>query len=62
MRLFVDADLAETIPDGTFGHSRPRARKPARAWTPEEQDAHWADLCETVGTPGRPRPTHTEPP
>lgn len=25
-------------------------------WTEQEQDRHWADLCETVGTPGAKRP------
>lgn len=60
MRLLVDADLAETIPDGTFGHARPSRYKPApRHWTTAEQDQHWQELCKAVGTPGAQRPHHT---
>ncbi|WHM32421.1 hypothetical protein OH540_21190 [Streptomyces sp. BPPL-273] len=32
-------------PDGT--HS---------LWTQQEQDRHWADLCESMGVPGQQRP------
>lgn len=31
-----------------------------RPWTAAEQDAHWQALCNTVGTPGAQRPTHSE--
>ncbi|TGZ14702.1 hypothetical protein DV517_61850 [Streptomyces sp. S816] len=61
MKILVDADLAETIPDGTFGHSRPTRRQPSpRHWTTEEQDAHWQALCASVGTPDAQRPTRHE--
>ncbi|MFM9649848.1 MULTISPECIES: hypothetical protein [Streptomyces] len=30
-----------------------------RYWTTTEQDQHWQDLCKAVGTPGKPRPSHT---
>jgi hypothetical protein len=30
--------------------------KPITPWTRAEQDAHWAALCEALGTPGAPRP------
>lgn len=26
-------------------------------WTQQEQDRHWADLCQAVGVPGTPRPS-----
>lgn len=41
---------AETIP------VRP-ATPPTRPWTDEERDAHWAALCQAVGTPDAQRPT-----
>jgi hypothetical protein len=45
--------LAEDLPTGTFGHALPPrpTRRAARAWTPEEQAAHWAELCRAVGQP-----------
>ena len=54
--------LAEAIPTGTFGHALPPPPepepppRPVAPWTPEEQDAHWADLCKALGTPGAKRP------
>ncbi|MET9304966.1 hypothetical protein ABZX68_06455 [Streptomyces cellulosae] len=26
-------------------------------WTQQEQDRHWAELCQAVGVPGTPRPS-----
>ena len=49
----LDRLLAETIP------SRPAPPPDRSPWTVEEQDAHWAALCRTVGTPGTPRPHET---
>ncbi|SFY52093.1 hypothetical protein [Streptomyces sp. F-1] len=46
--------LAEEIP------VRPEPAQPWGHWTQQQQDAHWAALCNTVGTPDAPRPTHTE--
>lgn len=48
--------MAEAIPTRP---AAPPSRPPARSlepWTPAEQDAHWAELCEAVGTPDAPRP------
>jgi hypothetical protein len=60
----------ELWPTGTFGHALPPPRepepppqepdeppaRPIEPWTTEEQDAHWAELCKEVGTPGARRP------
>lgn len=59
MKLLVDKDLAETVPDGTFGHSRPAPHR--SPWTPAEQDRHWQALCHAVGTPNAQRPTPASP-
>lgn len=53
--------LAESVPDGTFGGSRPRlvasAGRPVSRWTREEQDRHYADLADAIGAPyERPAP------
>lgn len=54
--------LAESVPDGTFGGTRPRlavsnGRRVSR-WTREEQDRHYADLADAIGAPyGRPART-----
>lgn len=52
MKLFVDSRLAEAIPDGTFGGSRPRAgtRNRPRRWTREEQAAHREALLAALST------------
>ncbi|MHB9857665.1 hypothetical protein [Streptomyces sp. YIM S03343] len=47
----LDRLLAETIPTRP-PHPPPRTRR----WTEAEQDAHWAALCNAVGTPGAQRP------
>lgn len=31
------------------------------AWTQQEQDRHWEDLCHSVGRPGTKRPEHPAP-
>jgi hypothetical protein len=46
--------LAETIPQ------RPEPPPHPGPWTQADQDAHWAALCRTVGTPGAQRPTRHE--
>ncbi|MGP3737977.1 hypothetical protein ACTWJ9_33240 (plasmid) [Streptomyces sp. GDS52] len=46
----LDALYAELIP------SRPESAPSSGPWTVAEQDAHWARLCEAVGTPGASRP------
>lgn len=64
-----DPRLDEQWPTGTFGHALPPPEppppppappeeppRPVEPWTPAEQDAHWAELCDEVGTPGAPRP------
>jgi hypothetical protein len=43
--------LTELVP------SRPAPVVHNRPWTPEERDAHWEDLCNTMGAPGTPRPS-----
>lgn len=56
MRIYLDRDLAETIPDGTFGGSRPaRAERGTviRRWTREEQTAHFDALADALGSPRR---------
>lgn len=59
MKILVDSDLAETIPDGTFGGPRATNKpKPAhQPWTKAEQDAHWNALCDAVGATRDRRPT-----
>lgn len=47
--------LSEAIPTRPAPAQASLAR-PVDPWTPEEQDAHWAELCKTVGTPGARRP------
>ena len=47
--------LAETIP------VRPEPAQPWGHWTAAERDAHWAALCNAVGTPGVPRPKPPDP-
>lgn len=42
--------LLEAIP------VRPSPASPRGLWSQQEQDRHWNELCETVGTPGTPRP------
>ncbi|WP_189389077.1 hypothetical protein [Streptomyces sp. SDr-06] len=47
--------MAEGVPDGTFGASRPaqprrRATQP-EPWTPAEQAAHYAALAAALGEP-----------
>ena len=55
--------MAEAVPTGTFGRARPAPRqetapartgRPAPAWTPEEQAAHYAEL-EAALAPAKPR-------
>ena len=49
--------MAEAIP--TRPRPAPRPEPPPRhtePWTAAEQDAHWAQLCKEVGTPGARRP------
>ncbi|MCX5202433.1 hypothetical protein OG897_13370 [Streptomyces sp. NBC_00237] len=50
MKLFVDSRLAEAIPDGTFGGSRPwpNTRTKPRRWTREEQAAHREALLAAI--------------
>ena len=49
--------MAEQIPTRPARTPKPEPqRRPLEAWTPEEQDAHWAELCDEVGTPDAPRP------
>ncbi|MFB7647173.1 hypothetical protein ACFC0S_16975 [Streptomyces sp. NPDC056084] len=47
--------MAEGVPDGTFGASRPAqprrgAPQPPR-WTAAEQAAHYAELAAAIGEP-----------
>lgn len=66
MKVLIDADLAETVPDGTFGGARPvrgsrqqvvtrNVDRPSQ-WTRDEQDAHYNKLADTIGAPRRPTP------
>ncbi|MFD4569354.1 hypothetical protein ACFWOX_33955 [Streptomyces sp. NPDC058467] len=70
MKILVDSDLAETIPDGTFGGARPprsvrqqavtrHVDQPSR-WTRAEQDAHYNALADSIGAPRRPAPPRKE--
>lgn len=44
----IDDLLAEDIPHRPDpAPPRPRTYQPT--WTPEEQDQHWADLCNAIG-------------
>lgn len=52
----IDRLLAESIPHRI--EPAPAEPPTRRYWTPVEQDQHWNDLCQAVGTPGRPRPHH----
>lgn len=54
MKIYLDRDLAEAVPDGTFGGSRPaKAERGLRRWTPEEQTAHYDALADALGSPRR---------
>jgi hypothetical protein len=49
--------MAELIPTRPAPPPKPEPPpKPIAPWTRAEQDAHWAALCEALGTPGAPRP------
>lgn len=49
--------MAEQIPTRPAPPPKPEPpSRPLQPWTPAEQDAHWAELCEAVGTPDAPRP------
>ncbi|MER6921189.1 hypothetical protein ABT314_19660 [Streptomyces spiralis] len=51
--------MAETIPTRPAPAPKPEQpppRQPGR-WTPEKQDAHWAELCQAVGVANEQRPT-----
>lgn len=49
--------LQEAIPTRPApAPNTPRPVEPGRYWTPEEQDAHWADLAAALGIPNEPRP------
>ncbi|MEU8968098.1 hypothetical protein AB0D11_02285 [Streptomyces monashensis] len=49
--------MAETIPTRPAPAPSPAPpARPVEPWTAAEQDAHWAELCEAVGTPDAPRP------
>ncbi|MFJ7417945.1 hypothetical protein ACIQXD_04950 [Streptomyces uncialis] len=55
MRIFVDPLTAETVPNGTFGGTRPRpADQRSARWTPEQQDQHYNALADAIGAPRRP--------
>jgi hypothetical protein len=62
----LDRLLAETIPTRPPpAEPRPRRFPTGHQWTPAEQDAHWAALCEAVGATREQRPTrhlHAVPP
>ncbi|MFD5709524.1 hypothetical protein ACFWHW_03865 [Streptomyces pharetrae] len=47
--------LLEAVP------TRPDPAPPRGPWSEEQQNEHWAQLCEAVGTPGAPRPARPEP-
>jgi hypothetical protein len=47
--------LVELVP------TRPESVPSPGPWTVAEQDAHWAKLCEAVGTPGASRPAPRQP-
>ena len=53
----LDALLLELVPT----RPDPAPQRPAlpnhSQWTEQQQDEHWAALCEAVGTPGAERPT-----
>lgn len=55
----LDRLLLEAIPTRPPPAANPDRPPPeyVSRWTPAEQDAHWAALCEAVGRPGDPRPT-----
>jgi hypothetical protein len=46
----LDRLLLELVP------TRPAPAVPGGIWSEAQQDEHWALLCESVGTPGAPRP------
>ncbi|CAM5249778.1 hypothetical protein SGLAM104S_01597 [Streptomyces glaucescens] len=51
----LDRLLLEAVP------TRPDPAPPRGPWSEEQQNEHWAALCEAVGTPGAPRPARPEP-
>lgn len=50
------AERIPTRPPPPPGRKPELPARPIEPWTPEEQDEHWAELCEGVGTPGAQRP------
>ncbi|MCX4969374.1 hypothetical protein OHA98_41855 [Streptomyces sp. NBC_00654] len=53
MKVSVDKQLAETVPDGTFGGARPRprrgrAREQQRRKPDPDAARHWAELGAAV--------------
>ena len=49
--------LAETIPVRPAPpQPSPHPTPPGHHWTPQEQDAHWNDLCQAVGATREQRP------
>ncbi|MEU3851764.1 hypothetical protein [Streptomyces sp. NPDC029554] len=46
----LDALLLELVP------TRPDPAPPRGPWTEQQQDEHWAQLCEAVGATGEVRP------
>jgi len=70
VKILIDSDLAETVPDGTFGGARlPRnmRQQPVTRhidqpshWSRAEQDAHYNALADAIGAPRRPTPPQRE--
>ncbi|WP_406459755.1 hypothetical protein OH768_33795 [Streptomyces sp. NBC_01622] len=55
MKVSVDKQLAETVPDGTFGGARPRprrgrAREQQRRGPDPDAARHWAELGAAVAS------------
>ncbi|MFF0790397.1 hypothetical protein [Streptomyces spiralis] len=50
------AEAIPTRPPAAPKPEQPPPREPGH-WTPEEQDTHWAELCQAIGVTNERRPT-----
>ncbi|NUO42379.1 MAG: hypothetical protein HOV82_10105 [Streptomyces sp.] len=60
MTVLLDRLLLELVPTRPAPVPPRGPVPPPNPWTAQQQDQHWDDLCEAVGTPGAERPHHQQ--